>query len=309
MVLAVALGGVVGCAGRAPVAVPAAEAVVTEGEGVDPAFAAGRGILEGFDLAPGTDEWRVGDKVLLAIRGKKSGVETVRFLLIELTDQIDDGDLVSFSAQPKGRPQYEFSSRAVFTNLTLFDQSGAVMTETKGRFPKRLLGYGLFDGVESSVDHPEMQGKDDMTSGLSDAEYDRTMRGWLTMFSFSGSMGKKGMFRDMLFDIIARPTWLEMLLNPSVSLGFGGDDWPRRGDGVKLDGAKLDTIEVPLVCQISGKRAAVARVVAARPVAPLSLCGGVVSVMAKNADDAGVTLEVRLLAAKRGNGGREFGGR
>src|SRR5205085_1625232 len=151
-------------------------------------------------------------------------------------------------------------------------------------FPKHLLGYGLFDGVESSVDHPELRGKEDLTTGLNQDQYDRTMRGWLTMFSFSGSMGKKGLFRDMLYDVIARPTWLAMLLNPSVSLGFGDEEWPQRAEPFRAGTVELDSLQVPLVCMIAGKKAAVAQVFAARPAAPLSLCGGVTRVVVRNAD-------------------------
>jgi hypothetical protein len=47
-------------------------------------------------------------------------------------------------------------------------------------------------------------------------------------------------------------------------------------------------------------------VLAARPVVPLSLCGGVISVDACHADDPGIRTHVRLIAAARGRGGQDF---
>lgn len=308
VVLAAALG-TTGCAGggHAPaVRTPAAE-VVENGNAapvtIDPAFAAGAAILHGFDLGDSVDQWRAGDRVLLGLRTSKRGIEVVRFLLIELTDRENTQEPVSFSASPKRRRKFEFTSTVIETRLTLYDRDGALMQSSTGRFPKGLLGYGLIDGVQSSLDRPEMRGREDLTEGLSDEEYDRTMRGWMTLFSFSGAMGKRGIFRDMLYDVVARPTWLALLLNPSVSLGYG-QDWPRRGEDRWLGHVQVPTVLVPMECTIAGKKAAVAAVTAARPVVPLGLCGGVVEVSVANGEDASITMNIRLLAALRGDPSR-----
>ncbi|MFN7020170.1 MAG: hypothetical protein ACK4WH_02425 [Phycisphaerales bacterium] len=293
-----------GGAGHAPaVSTPAAEVIETSNAApitTDPAFAAGAAILNGFDLGDSVDQWRAGDRVLLGLRTSKRGKEVVRFLLIELTDRENTQEPVSFSASPKRRRKFEFSSTAIETKLSLYDRDGALMQSSTGRFPKGLLGFGLIDGVQSSLDRPEMRGREDLTEGLSDEEYDRTMRGWMTLFSFSGAMGKRGIFRDMLHDVVARPTWLALLLNPSVSLGYG-QDWPRRSEDRWIGQVQVPTVVVPMECTIAGKKAAVAAVTAARPVAPLGLCGGVVEVSVANGEDAAITMDIRLLAALRGD--------
>ncbi|MCC6320879.1 MAG: hypothetical protein IT438_05505 [Phycisphaerales bacterium] len=302
---ALAIGALVaGCASRAPVVSTPAAAVVGESPTPHEAshesvFAAGRSILDGFDLAHSLDHWASGDRVLLGLRTTKRGQETIRYLLIELTGEEAEGPPMSFSASPKNRRKFEFSSPTMRTRLSLFDQTGAPLKSTVGRFPKGLLGYGLIDGVSHSVDHPELRGREDLTEGLSEEEFDRTMRGWLTLFSFSGSMGRKGMFRDMLQDVVARPSILALILNPSVSLGFG-EEWPTRCDSREVGAIRLETVRVPLECEIAGKKAAYAWVTATRPIAPLSLCGGVLEVLVKNGDDPSSTMEVRLLAARRG---------
>jgi hypothetical protein len=308
LALAIALNAT-GCARPAAIIIPPAETLTLGSAGLpaDPDFAPGAAILDGLDLAPAPEDWQIGDTVLLGIRLRKPTGQTVRFLRIELTGDLDTENRTEFVASPKGRPKYKFSSAEAFTRLTLYDRDGRQITRALGRFPEKLLGCGLYNGVEASMDRPDLRDKPDLLDSLPPDAYDRSIRGWLTMFSFSGSMGRKGMFRDMLFDIIARPTWLAMLLNPSISLGFG-EDWPTRSGPWTAPGspASLETVSVPLLCEIAGKKAAAARVLASKPLAPLSLCGGILHLDAHNADNPAVHLDVRLLAARRGSGGQKF---
>lgn len=272
------------------------------------AFAAASGVLSGFDLAASPDDWNIGDRVLLAIRSHKHSTVTMRYLLVELTGHRDPAPPMEFRGSAGRDRPFRLQSDLVQTQLTLLDERGEVLTRVNGRFARDLLGLGLFDGVEPLAAHPQWrERRTHLLTDLDDAAADRVLRGWMTLFSFSGSLGRKGLFRDMLGDLVARPGFLRMLFNPSVSLGFA-DDWPEAaqpwstGDG-RPD---IDTIRVPIECVIAGKRAASAVVLAARPVAPLSLCGGVISVDACNADDPGIRTHVRLIAAARGRGGQDF---
>ena len=71
-------------------------------------------------------------------------------------------------------------------------------------------------------------------------------------------------------------------------------------------GTSFETVEVPLELSIAGKRSMTGRVTATKAVAPLSLCGGVLTAHAVNADDPTTRLEIRLLGASRGTGGQAF---
>lgn len=304
---AMAVGG---CATRLTTPIPVAAAIAASPQTpTDPRFAAAGSILSGFELADSPSDWQVGDRVLLGIAADNRGVQTVRFLLVELTDRLDASNQIAFTASPKGRPRYRFSSLPAITRLTLFDQSGALLMEADGRFASDLLGCGLWDAVERIADHPELADRDEAMIPIDSPEYRRVMNGWFTLFAFSGSMSKRGMFRDMLTDLIARPSLLQLLFNPSIGLTFA-DGWPSSAEPwTGPDGSlatPLPTIRTPLLCTIADRPGAAAEVLVTRPVAPLSLCGGVLAVEARNADHADVTMSVHLLAARRGSGGQAW---
>jgi hypothetical protein len=267
------------------------------------AFPAAASILTGFDLASTPEAWNIGDRVLLLLRMEKSGVATDRFLLVELTDRLDVFHTVEMSAKSSRGP-IRLSSSTAGTKITLFDASGATIDQAEGRFPSDLLGYGLTDGAMPYVGRP--LNDPTVVDSLTEEQFERMMRGWMTLFSFSGSLNKKGMFNQMLKDVVARPSLLGMLLNPTASMGMG-DPGPTVGPVWSADGrAQLETVDVPLELTISGKKSMIGRVTAATPVAPLSLCGGVLSVQAFNADTPTTRLEIRLLATERGKGGQGF---
>lgn len=273
-------------------------------------FPGSASILNGFDLAASPEDWQIGDRVLVGVRvinPRRGDGETVRMLLIELTDRHDVMPLISFRASPAGREPYEVTAGAYFTRLTLYDADGREVSSGVGRFPDRIMGHGLYDGAAPSIGRArDVSGNIDV-SGLSDEAYENELLGWLSLFSFSTSLGKSTMFMPLVKDVVARPSWLRMLFNQDVELGMG------RADEVRLEawvpggsGAPVDAVSMPLTCALSGKPAASARVHAARPVAPLGLTGGVVSVVGSNADKPDIRFEMRVLATARGTGGRAF---
>lgn len=261
-------------------------------------------ILSGFDLAASPDDWNIGDRVLLLLRLEKAGTTTDRLLLVELTDELDVFHTIDMSARSSRGP-VKLSSATATTRLTLYDADGSQIEQSEGRFPSDLLGYGLTDGATPFIGRPPSDPA--VTDNLTDDEFQRMLRGWMTLFSFSGSLNRKGLFSQMLKDVVARPSLLSMLFNPSASMKMDapgptvGEPWSPN------PGLAIDTVDVPLELTISGKPSLLGHVSAARPVAPLSLCGGVLSARAVNADTAATRLEIRLLAAARGTGGKAFG--
>lgn len=270
-------------------------------------FPAAAGILPGFELADGPVQWRIGDRVLLGIRFTRRDRCTHRLLLVELSGEQSEGGGIEFKASSRNRP-YTLRSDVVRTRMTLYDETGTVIEEAAGRFPVKLLGFGLYDGARWSIGASDPDAMAAVASSLDDAEFDRMMRGWLTLFSFSGSLNRRGIFQEMMESVVARPSLLAMLLNPSVAMT---SQPPGPSTGVpwspaSTDHAAIETIEVPLTLSIAGKTALTGSVTAARPVAPLSLCGGVLRARAENPDDPGTSIEIRLLGASRGEGGQDI---
>lgn len=262
------------------------------------------GILAGFDVAAQRDDWRIGDRVLLGIRSIKPDATITRYLLIELGDQLTTGK-VNFDSKGRERP-FRFSSEVAKTNLTVFDDTGRKIDSANGRFAINLLGFGPFDAVNHALDQPEPRSFRDLGNNLNDADFERTMRGWFTLFAFSGSMNKRGVFSSMMRDVVARPSLLRMILKPRAEMTFGDDRWSVRGADWTTNTGKLSTITIPLQLRIADKPALQGEMLAVEPVAPLSLCGGLVRAHAVNPTDSRHRVDLWLIATARGTGGTSF---
>ena len=264
------------------------------------------GILPGMELAATREEWRIGDRVLISVIAKKPTGVTTRLVLVELTEELDPKGTGYESSGGKGAARtYSFKSDVARTRITMFDETGMKIGESIGRFPVKLLGYGPYDGAEPMIGHADGLSDDDLLAKLPDAEFDRVMRGWGALFTFNGSLGKKGMFKQMMEDVIVKPSILRMIFHPTAALTFGANKWPTREESSDL-GRTIPAIRVPLELMIADRPALKGELLAAEPVAPLSLCGGLIRAWGHRPDDEGVRVELELLGAARGSGGQEF---
>lgn len=264
-------------------------------------FAAAASILEGFELADSPEGFRTGDRVLIGIRIDRAGDVQIRYLQVELTErlQLQPRLVYRYSRRGESGLNRTFESIIVETNLTLFDQHGRALDHATGKFPVELLGCGLYDGADPMIGAPATPSGEPDLSNLSEDQFEHAVRGWLTLVAFSGSMNKKGMFRPLIEGVIAKPSLLALLLNPSFSLSTTGGD-VQRGEPWTAAGSEIPTVRLPLICTLAGTTCATAQVLAARPVAPLSLCGGIVRLVGRNPADPSVRFEFRLVGAARG---------
>lgn len=322
--LLAAMLAIAGCSSPAQEVVvpPAARPVVAVTE-----YPAAAGILSGFEIAPTREDWNIGDQALVAIRAtKKDGAIVTRYLLIELTGELEKEPMV-FKTRDAKRGPFRFESPVGHTMLTLFDEQGAKIEQATGKFAAKFLGYGVFDGVEMYTEFAEPVPDPKNLPPMTDEQFERSMRGWLTLMAFSGSMNKQGMFKQMLRDVIARPNLLKLIFNPSVGLNFPKGQWPSRdqrwrpgqpetraatlaeaveGLGEPSTPTFLDAINLPLQLSIADTPAMIGSIRCVEPLAPLSLCGGLMHAKGWNPENPSIALEITLLACKRGTGGREL---
>ncbi len=264
------------------------------------------GILPGVELAGTREEWQIGDRVLISVKAIKPESVITRLVLVELTNELDAKGTGYESSGGKGAARkYAFKSDVAHTKITLFDEMGAKIGDAVGRFPVKLLGYGPYDGAEPMIGHENALSDDDFLAKLPDAEFDRVMRGWGALFTFNGSLGKKGPFKQMLEDVIVKPSLLRMIFHPTAGLTFGANKWPTREETSEL-GRPLTAIRVPLELTISDRPALNGELLAAEPVAPLSLCGGLIRASGRRPGDESVRVELELLGAARGSAGQGF---
>lgn len=301
-----------GCAQRmAPVTAVDPIAIRTErGVSADwrPASLAVREVLPRLEVAATRESWNIGDRVLIEIVSNSVATSTRRYLHIELLPEYADADPRAFQTKSSaGKRPFVFHSPTVATRITVYDELGVVIDTSTGRFPLNLLGYGPYDGCTPIANRPELRGqKSIVMPDLPDDEHERMMRGWMALFGFSGSMNRRGPFKNLLTGLIARPSLLAMVLRPSVSVTFGENDWPEFLPDWTSAGKSVRTIRVPLQLRIADQPALIGEMIACEPLAPLSLCGGMLRATGRNPVDPRVNVELRLVGSALGSGGQTF---
>lgn len=309
---AAGVGSLGGCAAKAR---PAEAAAMNERVAAEPPETAAvpptqdngaRLPITGFDIARSREAWSIGDRVLLQLRLQKGETRTMRYLLIELSnEQLED--LITITSTDIRRKKYTLASPIVHTRITLLDERGQPLeaSAATGRFPRVMLLSGLYDGVHPMI--PDASGVVRTVEELTDAEASSATRGWMSLVAFSGSMNRRGVFKSMLEEVIRKPSLLSLLFNRSVSIGTGDGQAPTREAAWVAPGSTgpgLGSIRMPLYMDIAGTRALEGEIVCVEPVAPLALCGGLVRAKGTRPGDPGTTIEIELVAAARGAGGQ-----
>ncbi len=273
-----------------------------------PTSAAVRDVLPSLDVAAARDAWNIGDRVLIEIVSNSATSSTRRYLHIELLPEFADADPKAFQTRSSaGKRPFAFSSPTVATRITVYDDLGAIIDRSTGRFPLKLLGYGPYDGSAPIANRPELRGQQSIVMpDLPEQEHERMMRGWMALFGFSGSMNRRGPFKDLLKGLIARPSLLAMVLRPTVQVTFGENDWPAFLPDWTEAGKSVRVIRVPLQLRIADQPALVGEMIACEPLAPLSLCGGLLRATGRNPADPRVSVELRLVGSALGAGGQTF---
>ncbi|MBY0312212.1 MAG: hypothetical protein K2W85_09090 [Phycisphaerales bacterium] len=301
-----------GCAQRVaptPAVEPIANLVERDaGEDWRPGSLAVREVLPRLEVAATRESWNIGDRVIIEIVSNSVATSTRRYLHIELLSEYADADPKAFQTKSSaGKRPFAFSSPTVATRITVYDDLGAIVDTSTGRFPLNLLGYGPYDGCTPIATRPELRGqKSIVMPDLPEHEHERMMRGWMALFGFSGSMNRRGPFKDLLKGLIARPSLLAMVLRPSVQVTFGENDWPEFLPDWTEAGKSVRVIRVPLQLRIADQPALVGEMIACEPLAPLSLCGGLLRATGRNPVDPRVSVELRLVGSALGSGGQMF---
>lgn len=301
-----------GCAQRVaptPAVEPIANRVERDAsEDWRPASLAVREVLPRLEVAATREAWNIGDRVIIEIVSNSVATSTRRYLHIELLPEYADADPKAFQTKSSaGKRPFVFSSPTVATRITVYDELGAVIDTSTGRFPLKLLGYGPYDGCTPVANRPELRGqKSIVMPDLPEDEHERMMRGWMALFGFSGSMNRRGPFKNLLTGLIARPSLLAMVLRPSVSVTFGDNDWPEFLPDWTSAGKSVRAIRVPLQLRIADQPALIGEMIACEPLAPLSLCGGMLRATGRNPVDPRVNVELRLVGSALGSGGQTF---
>lgn len=298
---------VVACASRSG---GGAGAVPVEIASAPGSFAAAPSILSGFELADRDEQfaefpgWRPGDRVLLGLRIMRGGEETVRYLDVELTDGLVGTSTVTSRAD--GRDTWEFETLDLQTHIRLYDDAGALLTSINGSFPHLLLNVGVYDAVRHRLDLDARAYEAARRQVVPAAhvptrdEYRRTGLGWLSVMTFSNSLGRNRVFSRLLDGIVQRPALWRLLVNPAVSINDAEPGPAEAAPWAPRPDLSRPALLVPLELEVGGRPALRGSITVVPPDAPLGLCGGLVHAEAHNPGDPSAGLAIRLLAARRG---------
>lgn len=328
LLAAILLAGVPGCATRhipdAPAtrlaSAPAAAAITAD-------FPVAASILSGFEVDYDEDRiehpsWRWGDRVLLGLRFRRDGQETVRYLFVCLdspllgqTIETSQGSFVvgdpvlgvseltstwTFREGPNhAEHTLRLETRYLPLWVRLYDEAGAVLTSTSAELPEALLGVGMYDN-EVFKAMCRATGRDLAIQTLTDAEHLRTLGFWGFDY-FTSSLGENRILADLAESIVRRPPWWRIMLNPRFALTVLENGRGPAPEWSPLVGAARPAYSVPLLLQIAGDPVLTATLTVVPADPPLGLCAGIVRIEAHRPGETETSFEVRLLAAKRGD--------
>lgn len=274
-----------------------------------PDWPAASRLLAGFDLGEIDGDWHLGDRVLLGVRSERASRVTVRYLLVELVEGIDEKTRLTFNAElsDKIRQTVHVAPPSRRTRLTVFDESGKQLARSDGTIPDRLLNNGLFGllgnlpsaTAPTTATAPATVPTDDTISLARIKSVERAVLALMALVQFSASQGSNSAITSMVREVIDTPSlWSLLTRRPTLSINavdakadtarFADRDW--RVAAVALDLSFNDE----LILNVE------ARAVESRP--PIGLVSGIFKAEGHHPTDSGRSLTLELLAAKRGTG-------
>lgn len=255
-------------------------------------------LLDGFDLAAPGDPWRIGDRVLLGVRTERGGRITVRYVLVELVEGTDLKTRLSFDGTvgDGGRRVVLVSPPSRLTRLTVFDEEGRRLVESRGAIPDKLLNNGLTGLLGlTQTNRPSTL----PATTLRDQAIDRAMLGMMTLVQFGASSGGNEALASMTREVIDTPS-LWSLLTRRPTLGLDTSDV--RAGRVDFAGEDRPSAEVSVEASFNDERVLNLRAIAVENRPPIGLASGIVRADGQHPTDPARRLRLEVLAARRGSG-------
>lgn len=307
---AACLSGVLawGCGAPSRSAGPAA-AIVESGAAEElfgaESLAAARGIVDGLDVEPpeSTASWRPGDEVLLGLVIDRGPARQVRFLKVASPPEVRFAPQVyTMTERPKGLPPLSVSSPLLETRLTLYDESGGVISSSPGQFPMDCIGRGAYLQQIEIIEYLESGNAAPIPIerylDMPIEERREQIRRSTWLVAVAPSMGGNPAMRKLLTGVMDSPPLLSLLLGIDVAVSSVG--MPGRSGPVGLGGRVYPAATMSLAMAVNGTPSLEGTLTAVPAVSPLHLCGGLVSLEARNPKHPERRVVVRLLGARRG---------
>lgn len=263
----------------------------------EPGFPAAASILSGLDIDPDAGPWRIGDSTLLGITVARAGEQSTLYMLTELVaPSAGTPNYVMETTTARGVVTY--SSPMCRTRIRLFDASGTQIQESDGAIPTMILNCGPYETAAANIERVGRGGAAEMDPGLED----RACIGFITFLAFGESSGKNRLLADLISRVVRRPPLLSLLTNRTIAISIAETIPVRLPDRPLTGGGALPVSSVPLRVEIAGSSAVGAALTLAPSCPPIGLVGGILAADIRHPSEPGTWAQVRLLAARRGDG-------
>lgn len=254
-------------------------------------------ILQGFDPPTPADDWRVGDRALLALEVHDGDRTDRRLLLLEVENVESTAyyratsahwlpvrqkvqHRVSLTSADGAVEERTVASTPIRVRLVQFDADGTERRRSSLRLFEELLANGL-EPLHTSDDQ------------------DRQVRALLLLLTLQELGTADPTLAELLFAVVDRPGLLSVLwhLGAHIRLESPVGGIPCEIPGIPV--GRPPTVQA-LDVSVNGSPALYGDVVATSGQHPFAVAGGILGGVARHARDPGRWVVVRLLAARRG---------
>jgi hypothetical protein len=252
-------------------------------------WAAADSLLSGFEFGEVGSAWRAGDRVLLGVRSQRGERITLRYLLVELMDGVDAQTplAITFTEESGRKTVSPLAPPSRFTRITVFDEGGKQLVQSRGTVPEKLLNNGLF-GMRNAE-----------ATTRPDSSSDRAFLALVSIVSFSASSGGNSALSSMTRDVVGLPSLLAMLTRrPTLNINTTGV----HPGAATLADTPWPAAEVSLEISINDELMLNVETTAVENRPPIGLVSGIVTVDGRHPTDTTRHLRMKLLAARRGTG-------
>ncbi|CAN5800434.1 hypothetical protein BH11PLA1_BH11PLA1_13520 [soil metagenome] len=266
-------------------------------------FAPGGALLSGFERG-GDENVGVGDRVLLGLTIDDGRLAEVAYIMLEVTSELPGTTTVEARLKAADRwVELKLESPLVQVRTRVFDASLTQKSESITSAPAAILGRlnqafaasVRADLVAAALNVP----RHEAWNLIPESQREELLTGVLALTSFAGALGegRNSALADLLWKVIDKPSLLDVVFH-GVSLGiaFGAPTVP-----VTTDEAPAGSHEGVLELALSGKPVLRAWLVTAPRVRPDALAGGIVRLRARSLQHPERSVEIRLIAARRGD--------
>ena len=249
--------------------------------------------FSGFDEPTGDRAPRQGDAALYALI--LDGPDTSERWLMTLA--VEDDAAV--------REDGKVAIRITVSDLEGDREVGAteqvrVKNLTTGLFPAAVKLHEIVEDAEpeAKVDDPEAESGDPAAGADGEERGGESGRSVKSTMSLVGALRRNDQLASMIWQAVQKPSLLSVLLNLGVTADVELLPSELYPSSPPLPDWGLTSYRVPLKLDLNGVPSLLCSIVTIDPVAPLSVGGGIVSLIAQR-PDASTRLTMHLLAARR----------